>query len=175
MRKRTNKNSKSVALGILLGIVLVAGLVFGGLVLFGPKDEGVAPDGNSSELTDDQYVSKDEQDDMDNGGEVDDSIVDAGDNKKSLNVSVDADYINGAIEAYSTVYGTVDTSGKCTYTFVAPDGSSVDVVTEALSGPSTVTCARAEFRTAVNGSWQVMLKYETSNAIGEGSASVVVQ
>ena len=172
MRKRTDKNIKNVALGILLGIVLVAGIVFGALVLFDQKGGGSVSDDETS-VSEDEYVSKEEQTGDDNEAETPAVDVDSG--KKKLNISVDADYVGGVIEAYSTVYGTVDTSGKCTFLFVAPDGSSASVETEALTGPSTVTCARAEFRTSVRGSWKVTLKYETGDAIGEGNATVIVQ
>jgi hypothetical protein len=169
----------------LLGVVLVAGVVFAILMLTNHKDaeEQVAEqtpeateqvENEPEVVTDGGVVSSVDQKEQASGDLPTVPQTDPSTGKKQLQVSVSAEYADGVIRAYSVVYNTVNTSGKCTYTFVSPSGERRLASAEALPNPSTVTCAEAAMPTdGIKGTWQVMLDYVTSSEEGRSAFTPV--
>jgi hypothetical protein len=92
-------------------------------------------------------------------------------------VIVDAGQYGGSIEVRAFAPGTVDSDGKCAYTFTLGT-ATVNKETAATADASTTRCAnlqvaRSEFPSA--GTWRLTLTYDSSKAHGSTTREIEVQ
>jgi len=155
--RQNKKINTKIFLTVLLGVVLVAGLVFGGLVLFTPRNDDYLSQDDAdldraiAEAEDEWWRSQDERySEWD-----DDTELVAGELSVSISVEVEDGYIWG----FGTVSGTTDERGECVWTFASPDGVVIERRSEGMRNWTNVACLREGVPVGQNGRWTVSLRY----------------
>jgi hypothetical protein len=164
---------------MVLGVILVAGLAFGGLVLLDRKnDDGasVAEESGADEVAPevevDQTEAPEEGDAKESrpGGSDDPSepVVNPDTNKTQVATMITGvDQVGDVMEVRGMVYSTVDDSGECAIRATAPNGKVQEVTTKVLGNPSSLTCAMVRVPTGgMKGTWKISLNYNSEKVEG---------
>lgn len=179
-KKQGKKTGTGGILKAILAVILVAAMVFGGLVLARTLTQGNKEEESKNDTNTAEYYSTENE----NGGE--NSNLDAKEEMEKqeqnrTSVEVDENGLNkasvtlyyarvnddGTIEAMGEVNNLVEIEGNCTYTFTN-GARTVSESSEVVPNASNTICGRVSLdRSRFSaGTWKVSLRYESSSSAG---------
>lgn len=180
---KNKKNSKSYKTAFLsfLGLVLVAAGTFGALVWI---NEDNRPDEDSNRSADrNTAVINEENPDKDDpdkysygddlkkeGDEEDESNKENEDGRIVAEIFIGyAEDEDNSIIAGAEAFNIVEETGICTYVFTSPSGTQKEVSVGTLPSAKSTPCESASIEKSETGSWKVMVKYDSTTAVGEST------
>jgi hypothetical protein len=182
MPDKNRSKRKYIIIGLITAVILAAGAFW----YFGRNgnnaNQTTGPDsGETSEIDFDPPTEEEKKEASDRKDEIlneQNQTPPPGAEKRVANpVIVDAGQYGDIVEVRAFAPGTVDSDGKCTFTFTLGT-NTVTKQSAASPDASSTRCAnlqvpRSEFTAA--GTWQLNVTYDSSKAHGSSSGNVEVK